>query len=369
MATMTEAVQAALVGPERKKLKIYDHEFHVKPAQPEKKNNRLVVNGHISHHLTARPDDQVYYIITIENAAVTDIKTKIARGGWAGLAGPVASAIGAYFGVPIPPDKITSIGRELGRAFDGSWEMAAEIIIANIAMAFQQDELKNTPDVGATYIDAKYQELVQSNPWIGQPVSGGVCADGAGRYRHYAGGASILWHPQTGAHPVYGLIRDKYATLGWERSPVGYPTTDEADAGSGLGRYNGFQNGGIVWKSGTHEAFAVYGAIMSKWAEQDWDRGFLGFPITDEVGTPDQVGRFNHFEGGSIYWTPQTGAHFVIGQIRQAWADQGWETGKLGYPVTDELVTEGTDGKGRHSGFQGGVIYWTPDAGTTIQYH
>lgn len=224
-------------------------------------------------------------------------------------------------------------------------------------------------DVEATYIDAKYQELIQSNPWIGQPVSGGVCADGAGSYRHYAGGASIFWHPQTGAHLIYGLIHDKYAALGWERSPVGYPTTDEADAGSGWGRYNGFQHGSIVWKSGTNEAFAVYGAIALKWGEQDWDRGFLGFPLTDETGTPDQVGRFNHFEGGSIYWTPQTGAHFVIGVIRQVWADQGWETGKLGYPVTDELVTDGTDGKGRHSGFQGGVIYWTPDAGTTIQYY
>jgi len=143
MATMAEAVQAALVGPERKKLKIYDHEFNIKPAEPEKKNNRLVVNGQISHHLGwGRPDDQVYYIITIEDGAITDIKSDITRGGTAGLAGPVGSAIGAYFGVAIPPDKITSIGRELGRAYDGSWEKAAEIIIANIATAFQQKELQ-----------------------------------------------------------------------------------------------------------------------------------------------------------------------------------------------------------------------------------
>lgn len=367
MATMAEAVEAALYGPERKKLKVLDHEFNVKQAEMNKKNNRLVVNGHISHHLSARPDDQVYYIITIENAAITEVKTDIARGGLAGLAGPVGSAIGAYFGVPIPADKVTSIGRELGRVFDGSWEKAAEIIIANIAMAFQQKQLEGRPDAAASHIDAKYRELIQSNSWIGQPASGGICADGAGRYRHYEGGASIFWHPQTGAHLIYGLIRDKYAALGWERSPVGYPTIDEADAGSGLGRCNDFQNGSILWKRGANEAFDVYGAILSKWGKQNWDNGFLGFPITDETGTPDQVGRFNHFEGGSIYWTPETGAHIVIGGIRQAWGDQGWETGRLGYPVTDELATEGTDG-GRHSKFQGGEISWTPEGGATIRY-
>jgi len=140
MATMAEAVQAALVGPERKKLNIYDHEFNVKPAEQEKTNRRLVVNGHMSHHLAFRPDDQVYYTIVIEDAAIEEITRKIS--GWAPLAGPVVSAAGAYFGVPIPPDKVEAIGRDLGRAIDGTWEKAAEVIIANIAMAFQQRGLE-----------------------------------------------------------------------------------------------------------------------------------------------------------------------------------------------------------------------------------
>ena len=33
-------------------------------------------------------------------------------------------------------------------------------------------------------------------------------------------------------------------------------------------------------------------------------KGFLGYPLTDETVTPDGVGRFNGFQGGSIYWTP-----------------------------------------------------------------
>ena len=66
-------------------------------------------------------------------------------------------------------------------------------------------------------------------------------------------------------------------------------------------------------------------------AEARSDYG-LGYPVTDESGTPDHVGRFNHFEGGSIYWTPQTGAHEVHGAIRALWASLGWE--RSGLPPT-----------------------------------
>ncbi|MGI0494255.1 LGFP repeat-containing protein [Alkalinema pantanalense CENA528] len=226
----------------------------------------------------------------------------------------------------------------------------------------------------ASAIDAKYNELIKTNPWIGKPVTNEqACPDKVGYYRHYEGlkygGASIYWHPQTGAHLIYGLIRAKWAALGWEKSPLGYPASDEANAGSGKGRFNHFQNGTIIWKQNTSQAFAVYGRILDKWGEKNWDSGFLGFPVTDELGTPDGIGRFNHFEGGSIYWTPTTGAHIVMGMIREAWKNQGWEKGRLGYPRTDELVTEGTNGKGRYNLFEGGEIHWTPAGGTKVKLY
>jgi uncharacterized protein with LGFP repeats len=45
---------------------------------------------------------------------------------------------------------------------------------------------------------------------------------------------------------------------------------------------------------------------------------------------------FNRFQGGSICWTPHTGAHEVHGGIRQKWTDMGWERSRLGYPLSDE---------------------------------
>lgn len=217
-------------------------------------------------------------------------------------------------------------------------------------------------------IDAKYAEVIAANPWLGDPSTPETtCPDGVGHFRHYQNGGSIYWSPDTGAHLIYGLIRVKWERLGWETGPHGYPTTDESDAGSGLGRYNNFGNGTIIWRRDTGEAFSVYGAIYGKWGETGWDSGYLGFPVTDETGTPDGVGRYNHFDGGSIYWTPTTGAHVVIGAIRDQWARDGWERGPLGYPLTDELVTPGTDGRGRHSDFQGGTIVWTPESGARVQ--
>ncbi len=89
----------------------------------------------------------------------------------------------------------------------------------------------------------------------------------------------------------------------------------------------------------------------------------LGFPTTDELPTPDTRGRFNHFQTGSIYWTPQTGAHEVHGLIRDKWASMGWERSFLGYPVSDEKPHD----HGRVSNFEHGRIIWTPESGIQVK--
>ncbi|MCF6507207.1 hypothetical protein E9549_07275, partial [Blastococcus sp. MG754426] len=50
--------------------------------------------------------------------------------------------------------------------------------------------------------------------------------------------------------------------------------------------------------------------------------------------------------------TSTTGARLVRGAIRDAWAGQGWENGRLGYPTSDpQPVTGGT-----RQTFQGGYV-------------
>jgi uncharacterized protein with LGFP repeats len=108
---------------------------------------------------------------------------------------------------------------------------------------------------------------------------------------------------------------------------------------------------------------SVIGAIRGKWLQLGGSASFLGEPLTDETTTPDGVGRFNHFQGGSIYWTPTTGAHEVHGAIRDKWASMGWERSSLRYPTSDEQAVPG----GRRGYFQGGFINWTPAGGAIAE--
>ncbi len=83
-------------------------------------------------------------------------------------------------------------------------------------------------------------------------------------------------------------------------------------------------------------AFEVHGDIRAKYNALGGAAGPLGLPLTDETAAPDGVGRYNHFEGGSIYWTLHTGPMMVRGTVRDRWAASGWERGPLGYPVQDQ---------------------------------
>ena len=100
----------------------------------------------------------------------------------------------------------------------------------------------------------------------------------------------------------------------------------------------------------------VVGAIRAEWLSLGGPTGFfLGAPLTNELTTPGGVGRYTHFQGGSIYWSPASGAHEVHGAIRDAWTAQGWEAGSLGFPVSDEFAVPG----GRASAFQGGTLTYS----------
>jgi hypothetical protein len=95
-----------------------------------------------------------------------------------------------------------------------------------------------------------------------------------------------------------------------------------------------FEHGAIyVTPRGT---FEVHGEIYRKYAARGAENGILGFPTTDESGTPDGKGAYNHFDGGSIYFTSRTGPMIVRGTVRDRWAASGWERGPLGYPVQDQ---------------------------------
>jgi len=152
-------------------------------------------------------------------------------------------------------------------------------------------------------------------------------------------------------------INQKYMEIG---GATGLPTGQvESAAGEGFQFLRRYQNGIIYWREAIGARW-VHGAILGKYLELGGEGGFLGYPTTDETATPDGVGRYNHFERGSIYWTQATGAHEVHGEIRNRWQVLGWETSWLGYPISDEMAFPE---EGRISVFQHGSIYWWADSG------
>ena len=156
-----------------------------------------------------------------------------------------------------------------------------------------------------------------------------------------------------GVGRTQGEIDTRYQGLGGCNGFLGAALTDETTAPDNSGKYNVFRNGSIYW-SPTTGAFEVHGAIRDKWKELGWEAGLLGYPVSNETKTPDNVGLFSVFQRGSIYWKPATGAHEVHGAIRDKYKEVGWESGALGYPTSDEYAVSG----GRRSDFQHGSITW-----------
>jgi len=153
-------------------------------------------------------------------------------------------------------------------------------------------------------------------------------------------------------------IDDKWQAIQWIGNPIDEGAgSNEMAMPDGRGRARDFEHGTIYWtpETGAHE---IHGDIRIHHARNSW----LGYPLTDETGTPDGIGRFNHFENGSIYWTADLGAHEVHGAIRDLWASQGWERGPAGYPTSDEFTDPSAPG-GRQSHFTRGVIAWDPQRG------
>ncbi|NAZ86924.1 LGFP repeat-containing protein, partial [Kineococcus indalonis] len=166
---------------------------------------------------------------------------------------------------------------------------------------------------------------------------------------------------------VHGEIRDGWGRLGWEGGYLGFPTGDEETTDSRRGRFQRFEGGAVHWApwSGAH---ALRGAVLDAYDSYDdctrqcvSAEDVLGFPVTSEIRTPNGLGAYNHFQWGSIYWSPATGAQLVRGEIRDAWARQGWENGPLGFPASaEEEYAAATRDDVKVQYFEHGAILWWP---------
>lgn len=151
-------------------------------------------------------------------------------------------------------------------------------------------------------------------------------------------------------------INQAWEAAGGADSPVGNRDGDVFEVGSGYGEK--FSEGKIFFTPETG-AHLIYGDILNKYeslggpADSD-----LGFPTINEVaglvGPDSRVSTFNASDKPAIFWTPDTGAWAVRGAINVAWDKLGGSAGALGVPVEDERY----DGDVISQKFTGGELSW-----------
>ncbi len=200
-------------------------------------------------------------------------------------------------------------------------------------------------------IGGLYQAAAGPAGPLGLPIGPeALLADGRGRFQTFQRG-SVYWTPQTGAQIVRGAILQEWGAQGFERGPAGYPAGAELKTPNRDGVVQGFENGTMYFspKTGAHR---LQGLILGKYAQLGFENSPLGFPTGEEQGLKD-AGRVSTFEGGNIYWSPLSGTWAVrTGPIMDTWAQQGFENGRLGYPISDEFPVPG----GVQQNFQTGFI-------------
>lgn len=108
-------------------------------------------------------------------------------------------------------------------------------------------------------------------------------------------------------------------------------------------------NNPIVVKIGEDE-FATNMAIFRKYEEAKGGPLALQAPVAPAEDLDG--GKRQNYASGTVFWSPETGAHIVRGQILTTYYDNGGPGGTLGWPVSDEAV----DGEAVFTDFQRGQI-------------
>lgn len=270
-------------------------------------------------------------------------------------------------------------------------------------------------------IDQRYQSDRVAAAELGSPTGAEYSVAG-GRERDYAKG-SMFWSSTTGARYVTRLL-PKYRSLGGP-GKVGFPVADEVGQWASnhsevarevtLGKGSiewvygwGLQPSaphflptsiyGVYWAQGGYydigapqtDAVAVPGnavmvdfdnaqiysgpttgthsvrtAVEDEYLAKGGPTGFLGLPTSDVrvLGSPVLLGVSQSFQGGTVYFqfSGTTGAHEVHGGIRSRYNAEGGTSGRLGFPVSDELWAP----YGRKQRFEHGEIRWAASTNKT----
>lgn len=262
---------------------------------------------------------------------------------------------------------------------------------AGFGQDFTGGKMFFTPDTGAHYVQGAILEKYEA---LGGPADSDLgfptIDEGAGRApdsRNSTFSAPdnpvIFWTPDTGARVVRGAINAAWDKLGGSAGVLGVPADDETYDGDVVRQK--FTGGELSWNRKT-KAFTTVppeladqlkdlqipddpaSAIAAARRAAGGPMGPLGAKDGDVYKIGDAGGLGQNFAGGKIFYSPETGANVISGQVLEKYESVGGPQGDLGFPTSSE--DEGGLGpNSRIATFAAPdkpVIFWTPDYGAVI---
>jgi uncharacterized protein with LGFP repeats len=216
------------------------------------------------------------------------------------------------------------------------------------------DWFGSTQSTGSGAINLKYRALGGTSSVLGSPVAPTGCGlPGGGCGRAYQNG-SIYWSPASGAAMVQGEVLTGWWSIGGVDGWLGYPVADSAAITGG--KAGAFQGGSLYWSPGTGAA-AVGTELLPAWWASGGITGPLGYPVASSSGVAG--GKAAAFQGGSVYWSSATGGHWLTGAVLTRYWAIGSTTSAMGFPTSDVVPASA----GTAAAFQGGSIYASAGSG------
>ncbi|MEB4615411.1 LGFP repeat-containing protein [Leucobacter sp. M11] len=171
-----------------------------------------------------------------------------------------------------------------------------------------------------------------------------------------------LWFGSTQSIEVHANLQKLYASLGGATGRYQKPTAT-AVAGPGGGIRQEFQGGTLYWSKNTGAA-AVAGGIRGHFNSSGGAGGKYGYPKGTERRYAD--GSYSQdFYAGQVFWRPSGTVTAVMGATRGVYLREGGATGHLGFPTGS--ASTGSNGRMKQS-FERGVLSWVPRSGEFTQY-
>ncbi|MBQ8991997.1 hypothetical protein IJ103_03415 [Candidatus Saccharibacteria bacterium] len=188
---------------------------------------------------------------------------------------------------------------------------------------------------------------------LGFPTSNIETNKKTGIYWQYFEGGAIVGNDKYGYYESSGKIRKVWQNQNFESGALGFPTSGIKTTKS-TGMIYQYYTGGAIVGNDAHGYFESRGKIREVWQKFGFEFGALGFP-TSNIETNKKTGIYwQYFEGGAIVGNDAHGYFESRGKIREAWASQNFEFGKLGFPTSD-IYSAGTNRQAQS--YEHGTIY------------